>query len=55
MECTVELQRKGNTVTVRTKNLGVEIENTTVIHDGHREIYVSLTGDLVALTDIRVR
>ena len=55
MECSVDISRKGNTVTVKTENLGIEIENTTVIDDTHKDIYVSLTGDLVALTDIRIR
>ena len=55
MECSVELVKKGNMITFRTENLGVEMENTTVISDIHRDVYVSLTGDLVALTDIRVR
>ena len=55
MECSVDIRRKGNTVTLKTKNLGIEIENTTVIDDVHKDIYVSLTGDLVALTDIRIR
>ncbi len=54
-ECTVEFRKKGNVITVKTENLGVEIETTTVINDVHKDIYVSLTGDLVALTDIRVR
>ena len=54
LECSVELFRSGNTVTVRTQNLGIEIENTTVIRDDRKDIFVSLTGDHVALTDIRI-
>jgi hypothetical protein len=55
IECTVELVRKGNTVRLKTENLGVFIQNTTTIKEGDGKVYVALTGDQVALTDIRVR
>lgn len=55
IECTVELSRKGNKVRLTTENLGVSIQNTTTIKDGDGKVYVALTGDQVALTDIRVR
>ena len=55
IECTVELSRKGNKIRLITENLGVSIQNTTTIKDGDGKVYVALTGDQVALTDIRVR
>lgn len=55
IECTVELSRKGNKIRLTTENLGVSIQNTTTIKDGDGKVYVALTGDQVALTDIRVR
>jgi predicted metal-binding protein len=55
IECTVELVRKGNTVRLKTETLGVFIQNTTTIKEGDGKVYVALTGDQVALTDIRVR
>ena len=36
-------------------NLGVELENTTIIKESTSKVYVAITGDRVALTDIRVR
>ncbi|WP_026651087.1 HD-GYP domain-containing protein [Butyrivibrio proteoclasticus] len=55
IECSVRFAKRGNKITVYTENLGVEIENTTTILDGSKDVYVSITGDQVALTDIRVR
>ncbi len=54
MECSVELVRKGNTITTVTENLGIYIENTTVLNNAPDMVYVALTGDQVALTDIRL-
>ena len=55
VECTVTVVRKGDTVTVTSSNFGVSVENVTKILDNPKELYVALTGDEVALTDIRVR
>lgn len=57
LECEVYLERKGNRIELRTENLGISIENTTVITEepsAVSAVYVALTGDQVALTDIRV-
>ncbi len=55
IECRVDFTKHGDKVTVITKNLGISIENTTTIIDGNHKVYVALTGDQVALTDIRIR
>lgn len=55
VECTIEFARKGNRIIMTTENAGIYIENTTKLFDGAETVYVSLTGDQVALTDIRVR
>ena len=39
---------------LRTSNLGIYIENTTTGIDPAKKVYLALTGDLVALTDIRI-
>ncbi|SHI46396.1 HD-GYP domain-containing protein [Pseudobutyrivibrio xylanivorans] len=54
LECSVSFVRKGNAIDFKTENLGIEIENKTLILDGTKEIYVSISGDQVALTDIRI-
>ncbi|MCR5094643.1 MAG: HD domain-containing protein [Lachnospiraceae bacterium] len=54
MECTVSAERKGNRIELRTENLGIAIENTSTIAEDKGAVYVALTGDQVALTDIRI-
>ncbi len=53
-DCEITFRRKRNTVTVTTENLGISVKCVTVVKDAPRDIYVSLTGDQVALTDIRI-
>lgn len=37
-----------------TKNEGIEITNITTIFDPSKNVYISLTGDQCALTNIRI-
>ena len=55
MECEVEFVRRGNRVVMTTNCFGISTENISQIAEGPHEVYVALTGDQVALTDIRVR
>ncbi len=54
MEYSVLFMKKGNKIEMVTETLGIAIDNTTVIRDKNDKIYVALTGDEVALTDIRI-
>ena len=54
-DSSIIIRRKGNKITTITSNNGIDIRNVTTINDGNDKIYVSLTGDQVALTDIRIR
>ncbi len=54
-ECQIEFFKKGNQITLKTQNKGIFIQNTTIIKDGTKDIFVALSGDQVALTDIRIR
>ncbi|MCR4656859.1 MAG: HD domain-containing protein [Lachnospiraceae bacterium] len=54
MECEILFERKGNQITLRTENLGIFIENITTIKEESPKVYAALTGDQVALTDIRL-
>ena len=54
LECVVSFERVRNRITARTENLGIEITNTTIVNDEVDELYMALTGDQVALTDIRL-
>ena len=55
IECRVDFKRKGNRIIMNTENLGIKISNTTILHEGNDDVYVAITGDQVALTDIRVK
>lgn len=55
LECTVEASRTGNRVRIKTDTLGIQIEDTIRVFDGVPEVYLALTGDKVALTDIRIK
>lgn len=55
MECKVRFRRKGNHITFKNKNIGIEIENVTTVSDNSDKVFVALTGDQVAITDIRVK
>ena len=58
LDCTVSFEREGNTVTVRTTNLGLAVRSVTMLPDGLPEgkdtVYAALTGDKCALTNIRI-
>ena len=53
-DCTVTFGFKNNTITVITENAGVFVKCITRIKDDSDKIYVALTGDQVALTNIQV-
>ena len=46
---------EGDAIITETENLGVKLKNTTVISGGVKDVYVTLTADQCALTNIRIR
>lgn len=53
-DCFVTFERNGNRIVTKTDNLGIAIENITTIEGDPGDIYVAITGDQCALTDIKV-
>ena len=53
--CHVKFERKGDKIITSTVNQGISLTNITHIKDGQTDIYVALTGDQCAITDIRIR
>ena len=51
-DCKVTFVRRKNKITLTTQNAGISIKNVTTTEDIPEQIYVSLTGNRVALTDI---
>ncbi|OON85285.1 hypothetical protein BXO88_12925 [Oribacterium sp. C9] len=50
----VYFTKKGDRITLSSENLGIQIKNITRIKDHRKKVYAAITGDQVALTDIRV-
>ena len=53
-DCTISIQRDKNVITMRTENLGIAIHSVTTILDDVQDVYVALTGDQCAITNIRL-
>ena len=54
LDCRIKMQREDNTIRITTENLGIKIASVTKIMDEVEELYVALTGDQCALTNIRI-
>ena len=54
LDCRVSIQREGNIVTMATENLGIMIASVTNVMAEVDTLYVALTGDECALTNIRI-
>jgi HD-GYP domain-containing protein (c-di-GMP phosphodiesterase class II) len=54
MECVVDFHKRGNRITTITENAGIAIKNITATEKDTGDVYVALTGDQCALTDIRI-
>ena len=53
-DCVVSFTRYERTITMMTENFGIAIKNTTVVKGNVKNLYVALTGDQCALTNIRI-
>ncbi len=54
LECMVLVEKRDDKVIVTTDNMGILIRNTTTILDGTEDLYIALTGDQGAITNIRI-
>ncbi len=53
-DCVITFRRDGNKVNMITENRGLSLLGTSVITDGGDKLYVALTGDQCAITNIRI-
>ena len=53
-ECIIRFERDGNKIVAFTENAGIFVKSTTEVKVDVDDIYVALSGDQVALTNIRV-
>ena len=54
-ESTATFHVDGNRITVVTENAGIAMKNTVILTDIETPVYAAITGDQVALTNIRVK
>ncbi len=54
LDCTVTLRREDNRIIMQTENLGIVINSVTTILDDVNDVYIALTGDQCAITNIRI-
>ena len=54
LDCVVTIKKEKNRVTMYTESLGVAVSSETVIKDETADVYVALTGDQVAITNIKI-
>lgn len=53
-DCVVTFERTKSEMIMTTENLGVQIRDTIAV-DAHKDLYVALSGDQCALTNIQIR
>ena len=53
-DVSISFERDGNRVVSSTENAGISIKNITTVKDKNTEIYVALSGDQCAITNIRI-
>lgn len=54
-DCTVNIEREGNKITVSTENGGISIKSVTLLKIDNPVVYAALTGDQCAITNIKIR
>ena len=54
IDCKVEVRKNKNIIMMHTENLGIVIDSATTIPDNAENVYIALTGNRVAITDIHV-
>ncbi|MBP5471162.1 MAG: diguanylate cyclase, partial [Lachnospiraceae bacterium] len=54
LEYTVYFNRRSKYITMSSETLGIYVENTTTLPEDAGKVYMCITGDQVAITDIRI-
>ncbi|WP_051689100.1 HD-GYP domain-containing protein [Butyrivibrio sp. AE2032] len=54
-DCSIDVVRDGNRITVTTSNGGISIKNTTILDIDVEKIYAAISGDQCAVTNIRIK
>ncbi|MBQ3913617.1 MAG: HD-GYP domain-containing protein [Lachnospiraceae bacterium] len=54
LDCTLKIIRDDNRIMMQTESSGVALNSVTTINDGTKDVYLAITGDQCAITDIRI-
>ena len=54
LDCRVTIRRDKHRITMQTENLGIAISSVTEIHDNVKDVFIAITGDQCAVTNIHV-
>ncbi|MCR4907225.1 MAG: HD-GYP domain-containing protein [Lachnospiraceae bacterium] len=54
LDCTVVIRKEKNTITMHTENLGIVIDSTSTIRGNVKNLFVAVTGEQCAITDIHI-
>ncbi len=54
VDCELTIEKQGNVINIRTCNSGLEAYNRLVVPEEFGDVYMTLTGDQCAITDIRI-
>ncbi len=54
IDCEINISKEGDLITTTLVNAGISVIARTLIHDDPKDIYVSLSGDQVVLTNINI-
>ena len=55
MDCVVNIKRDGKTIILSTENCGIFLKCTTRLKNENEKVYISVTGDQCAITNIRIK
>ena len=54
-DSSISVAVEGNIITITTTNLGISITSKTMVPETGEDVYIALTGDQCALTNIRIK
>ncbi len=54
IDCSVKIKREDNRIIMESVNQGITVRSITAIHDNVKDLYVAITGDQCAVTDIHI-
>ena len=54
LDCKVTIGKKDNKIIMQTENLGLKIKSESIILNETKNLFIILTGDQCAITDIHI-